>query len=80
VERPVRLVATLERMGYLREGCTIGGSGFSLGASFEYLLGIYALKESADARSPEEGRVYLKRSSSMGRTSSLALPSRLRYW
>ena len=41
VERPCRLGATLERMDYLRDGYTIGGSAFSLGASFEYLLGLY---------------------------------------
>jgi hypothetical protein len=42
VERPVRLVATLERMGYLRDGYTIGGSYFTLYASFEYFLDLYA--------------------------------------
>ena len=35
VERPGRLGATLERMGYLRDGYTIGGSAFSLGAFFK---------------------------------------------
>ena len=35
VERPGRLGATLERMDYLRDGYTIGGSAFSLGAFFK---------------------------------------------
>jgi NOL1/NOP2/sun family putative RNA methylase len=47
VEKLGRLDATLDRVSYLRNGYTIGGSSFSLGASFEYLLGLYTLQEAA---------------------------------
>ena len=47
VERLRGLGASLRKIEYLRNGYAIEGSPFSLGASFEYLLGHYALQEAA---------------------------------
>jgi NOL1/NOP2/sun family putative RNA methylase len=75
VERLSRLGATLERVSYLRDGYTIERSGFSLGASFEYLLGLYALQEAAsqfavEVLRPERGETILDMCAAPGTKTS----------
>ena len=64
LERLRGLGASLEKVDYLRDGYAIGGSPFSLGASFEYLLGHYTLQEAAsqfpvESLAPQPGEAVL---------------------
>ena len=47
IERLGSLGAKLSKVSFLRDGYYVDGSEFSLGASFEYLLGYYTLQEAA---------------------------------
>ena len=47
LERLGSLGAKLSKISFLRDGYYVDGSEFSLGASFEYLLGYYTLQEAA---------------------------------
>ena len=64
VERLRSLGASLRKIEYLRDGYAIEGSPFSLGASFEYLLGHYAIQEAAsqfpvEVLGPQPGETVL---------------------
>lgn len=64
VERLRSLGASLRKIEYLRDGYAIEGSPFSLGASFEYLLGHYTIQEAAsqfpvEVLGPQPGETVL---------------------
>ncbi len=64
VERLGSLGAKLSKINFLQDGYYVDGSEFSLGASFEYLLGYYTLQEAAsqfvvEALDPQPGESVL---------------------
>ncbi|TRO48325.1 hypothetical protein E2P65_03105, partial [Candidatus Bathyarchaeota archaeon] len=78
LERLEGLGASLRKIGYLRDGYTIEESPFSLGASFEYLLGYYTLQEAAsqfpvESLEPRQGEAVLDMCAAPGvKTTQLA--------
>ncbi len=78
LERLKGLGVSLRKIEYLRDGYVIEESPFSLGASFEYLLGYYTLQEAAsqfpvEALGPKPGEAVLDMCAAPGiKTTQLA--------
>jgi len=78
LERLEGLGASLRKIGYLRDGYIIEESPFSLGASFEYLLGYYTMQEAAsqfpvESLGPRPGEAVLDMCAAPGvKTTQLA--------
>jgi NOL1/NOP2/sun family putative RNA methylase len=78
LKRLIGLGVSLRKIDYLRDGYAIEGSPFSLGASFEYLLGYYNLQEAAsqfpvEALGPKPGDAVLDMCAAPGiKTTQLA--------
>jgi NOL1/NOP2/sun family putative RNA methylase len=78
LERLKGLGVSLRKIDYLRDGYVIEESPFSLGASFEYLLGYYTLQEAAsqfpvEALRPRPGEAVLDMCAAPGiKTTQLA--------
>jgi NOL1/NOP2/sun family putative RNA methylase len=84
IERLRGLGASLRKIDYLLDGYTIEESPFSLGASFEYLLGHYTLQEAAsqfpvESLGPTPGEAVLEMCAAPGiKTTQLAAHMEIR--